>query len=114
VPVFITGAARSQYLGMVSRYLLTTLRRPPRPDAARRLIETYDVAVQQIAAGPRSWMTHPRPYPGLARYGFRWIKAHRYWFAYQAGPSPVITNIFDEAGDIPRQISADRLPVEVA
>jgi hypothetical protein len=82
LPILVTGAAQSQYLGMVSRYLQTTPNRPPRPDAARRLIETYDAALKRIAADPRSRMTHPRPYPSLARYGFRWIKVHRYWFAY--------------------------------
>jgi len=49
-----------------------------RPDAARRLIETYDVAVEQIAADPRSCLNQPRPYPDLPRYGFRWITVHRY------------------------------------
>gem|GEM_PF-1636442 len=110
MPVLITGAAQTQYLGMVSRYLQAMPHRPPRPDAARKLIETYDAAVEQIASGPRSWLTHPRPYPEIARYGFRWIKIHRYWFAYQPAQSPVITNIFDEAGDIPRQVSVDNQP----
>jgi len=50
----------------------------------------------------------------LARYGFRWIKLHRYWFAWHPGPPPVITNIFDEAGDIPRWISDDSGPADVA
>jgi len=71
---------------MVSRYLKEMPHRPPRPDAARKLIETYDLAVDRIGAGPTSWLTHPRPYPDLARYGFRWIKIHRYWFAYQPEP----------------------------
>ncbi len=112
--MLITGAAQSQYLGMVRRYLHATPSRPPRPNAARRLIETYDVAVKQIAAGPRSWLTHPRPYPDLARYGFRWIKVHRYWFGYLPAAIPVITNIFDEASDIPAQVAADILPSEIA
>jgi plasmid stabilization system protein ParE len=81
---------------------------------ARRLIETYDAALARIAAEPRSWRTHPRPYPDLARYGFRWIKLHRYWFAWHPGPPPVITNIFDETADIPRRASDDGMPVDVA
>lgn len=103
-----------QYRGMVARYLQDTPHRPARPEAARRLIETYDAALVRIAAGSRSRLTHPRPYPELARYGFRWIKLHRYWFAWLPGPPPVITNIFDEAGDIPRWISDDDEPAGVA
>ena len=114
MPILITDAARVQYLGMVGRYLQATSRRPPRPDAARRLIETYDAAVARIAADPHLWLTYPGPYPERARYGFRWIKLHRYWFASLPGPPPVITNIFDEAGDMPRWISDDAEPVDVA
>jgi hypothetical protein len=43
--VLITNTARLQYRGMVSRYLRPMPDRPARPDAARRLIETYDDAV---------------------------------------------------------------------
>lgn len=114
MPVLITDTARAQYLDMVGRYLQAAPHRPARPDAARRLIETYDTALARIAADPRSWLTHPRPYPDLARYGFRWIKLHRYWFAWHPGPPPVITNIFDEAGDMPRWMSDDGVPVDVA
>jgi hypothetical protein len=99
-----------QNRGIVSRFLRSMSRRPARPDAAGRLIETYDEAVLRIEAGPRAWLTHPRPYPALAVYGFRWIKVHRYWFGYAPGAPPVITNIFDEASDMPRQISADDAP----
>ena len=114
MPVLITDTARAQYLGMVGRYLQAALHRPARPDAARRLIETYDAALARIAADPRLWLTNPGPYPELARYGFRWIKLHRYWFAWLSGPPPVITNILDEAGDIPRWISDEDGPVGVA
>jgi hypothetical protein len=55
------------------------------------------------------------PYPKLASYGFRWIKLQRCWFAWQPGPPSVITNIFDEAGDMPHWISDDGGgPVDVA
>lgn len=84
--------------------------RPARPDAARQLIESYDEAVQQIEAGPDRWLTHPRPYPTLTRYGFRWIKIYRYWFGYAPGMPPVITNIFDKSGDMERHASADDFP----
>ncbi len=99
---------------MVARYLQGMPHRPPRPDAARKLVETYDAAVEQIASGPRAWLTHPRPYPDLVRYGFRWIKLHRYWFAYQPESSPIITNIFDEVADIPTHVSLDIQPSDLA
>jgi plasmid stabilization system protein ParE len=114
LPVRITGTARSQYLGTVRRYLRATPQRAARPAAARKLIEAYAAAVEQIAAGPESWLTHPRPYPDLAGYGFRWIKIHRYWFGYLAGEAPIITNILDEVADIPARVSGDRTPTDVA
>jgi plasmid stabilization system protein ParE len=101
-------------MGIVQRYLEAAQHRPARPEAARRLMETYDAALARIATGPRAWLTHPRPYPALMRYGFRWIKLHRYWFAWHPGPPVVITNIFDEAGDMPRWISDAVGPVNMA
>ena len=114
MPVRITATARSQYLGIVSRYLTPTQRRPARPLAARRLIETYDEAVGILAQRPKTSFSHPRPYPQLASFGFRWIKVHRYWFGYLPGPDPIITNILDEASDIPAHIADDRDPIETA
>ena len=102
-----------RYLDMVGRYLQAAPHRPARPDAARRLIETYDEALARIAADLVLADTF-RAHPELARDGFRWVKLHRYWFAWLPGPPPVITNIFDEAGDIPRWISDDDVPVDVA
>jgi hypothetical protein len=99
---------------MIRRYLRPTVRRPPRPAAALKLIEAYEAAVKRIEAGPQTWLTHPRPYPEIARFGFRWIKVHRYWFGYVAAADPIITNILDEAGDITARVSADRTPADLA
>ena len=99
---------------MVKRYLRPMPHRPARPEAARRLIEAYDGAVERIRAGQDSTLPHPRPYPDLARYGFRWIKVHRYWFSYLPAASPVITNVFDEAGDIPTHISDESVASDIA
>jgi plasmid stabilization system protein ParE len=106
----ITATARDQYLGLIRRYLHTTISRPARPAAAYKLIGAYATAVEQIATGPKSWLTHPRPYPALARCGFRRIKVHRYWFGYLSTEDPIITNILDEVADIPAHVSADRTP----
>jgi len=46
----------AQYLGMIGRYLQAAPHRPARPQAARRLIETYDAALARIAADPRFWL----------------------------------------------------------
>jgi hypothetical protein len=95
---------------LVTHYLSAMPHRPARPDAARKLVDSYDEAVRRIEASPRG-LTHPRPYPSLAGYGFRWIKVHRYWFGYSPASPPVITNIFDETSDIPSRMSVDDSPV---
>ncbi len=77
-------------------------------------MEAYRRAVDLIEAGPKAFLTHPRPYPDLAGYGFRWIKVHRYWFGYVPGDDPVIANILDETSDIPRHVSLDLTPMDVA
>jgi plasmid stabilization system protein ParE len=114
LPVRITATAQAQYLGTVRRYLTSTARRPARPQAARRLIDAYQSAIEAIADGPVVFFPHPRPYPELGRYGFRWIKVHRYWFGYLPGAEPIITNILDEVADIPTHVSTDLDPIDTA
>jgi hypothetical protein len=114
LPVRITATAREQYLGALRLYLTSTTRRPARPQAARRLIDAYEVAVGVIASGPRISFGHPRPYPHLASFEFRWIKVHRYWFGYLPDQDPIITNILDEVADIPARVSGDQDPVDTA
>jgi hypothetical protein len=103
-----------RYLGTIRRYLMATTRRPARPQAARRLIEAYEAAVGLIESGPRISFSHPRPYPELVSFGFRWIKVHRYWFGYLTSKYPIITNILDEVADIPAHLSGDRDPIGTA
>ena len=111
MPVRITATAQAQYLDTVRRYLTPTTRPPARPQAARRLIDAYEAAVKVIASGAPTSFSHPRPYPQLASFGFRWIKVHRYWFGYLPDRDPVITNILDEVADIPARVSGDRDPI---
>jgi hypothetical protein len=114
LPVRITATARVQYLGVLRPYLRATPRRGARPAAVRKLIEAYAAAVEHIAAGPRTWFHFPRPYPDVARYDFRWIKVHRYWFAYVPDADPIITNILDEVSDIPANVTTDRSAADMA
>ena len=114
MPVRITATARSQYFGIVHRYLTATRRRAARPLAAQRLIESYDEAVETLARGPKTSFSYPRPYPQLVSFGFRWIKVHRYWFGYVPGPDPIITNLLDEVSDIPAHVTDDREPIDTA
>jgi len=40
----------------------------------------------------------------LARKGHAWIKAGRYWGAYDTTTPPVIVAVFYEAADIPNRL----------
>lgn len=52
-------------------------------------------ASAKIQANPTGGLPHPRPYRGIAKWGFRWIKVHRYWFGWSmARGYPVVTNVF--------------------
>ena len=112
--VRITEAARDQYWRILSSYLRSTPRRSARPTAAQNLIDAYERAIALIEAGPRVPLAHPRPYPHLAASGFQWIKVHRYWFGYVPGADPIIANILDETSDMPRRLSVDRTPIDLA
>ena len=49
----------------------------------------------------------------MARWGFRWIKVHRYWFGYAVTPDcPVLTNVLYDAADLPDrvEIADEELP----
>ena len=111
MPVRITGTARAQYFGIIRGYLRSTPRRSARPAAVRKLLEAYDTAVEAISNDTKSWLSHPRPYPQLARLELRWIKVHRYWFGYMPGAEPIIANLLEETSDIPRRVSPDRIPI---
>lgn len=62
-------------------------------------------ALDRIEADPAAGRPHPRPYPGVARWGYRWIKVHRYWFGYAVAPDgPVLTNVIHDAADLPGRV----------
>ena len=62
----------------------------------------------RIEAAPTGGLAHPKPYPGMAKWGFRWIKVHRYWFGWSmARGYPLVTNIFFETSRMWAHVAPD-------
>ena len=74
-----------------------------RAKAVRGLRTSLATAWEKIVADPAAGLTAPRPYPHLARPGRLWIKAGRYWIAYDP-IMPVIVGVFYETADIPGRV----------
>jgi plasmid stabilization system protein ParE len=83
------------------RDLRENYRSKQRPEAVRNLMASLDVAGGRILAAPLAGLPAPRPYPGMARSGRRWIKEGRYWIAYRLTDPPVIVGVFFDTADIP-------------
>ena len=75
-----------------------------RDGAARGLLTALASAERQIERNPSSGLPAPRPYPQLTRAGRAWIKAGRYWIAYNTTSPPVIAAVFFETSNIPGRI----------
>ena len=75
-----------------------------RPAALRALIHAVDDAGRRIEADPRAGLSAPRPYPELARPGWKWLKAGRYWIAYTQADPPEISAVFFETANIPGRL----------
>lgn len=83
--------------------LLAHYERIGRPEAIYNLIGAVEEAFERIKNEPAAGLDAPRPYPALARFGFRWIKAGSYWFAY-TDTEAVVTAIFYETANIPKRM----------
>jgi plasmid stabilization system protein ParE len=96
-----TRAAAAQVEALFEHYLARD-----RDGAARNLLRAVGEALDRIEADPLAGLPHPRPYPGMARWGYRWIKAGRYWFghAVAADGVPVLTNVLYDAADLPERV----------
>ena len=70
-----------------------------RTEAVRGLRTSLGTAWEKIVGNRGGGLTAPRPYPHLARPGRLWIKAGRYWIAYDP-ITPVIVGVFYETADI--------------
>ena len=97
--IFLSPEAETQLEG-----LLTHFERLNRIKAAENLLAALERASFRISRAPDAGLPAPRPYPTLARLGFRWVKQGRYWVAYMNVPSPVIVGVYHEAADIPNRI----------
>lgn len=76
-----------------------------RDGAARNLLQAVGEALDRIEANPLAGLPHPRPYPGMARWGFRWTKVGRYWFGYAVtAEGPVLTNVLYDTADLPGRV----------
>lgn len=76
-----------------------------RDGAASNLLRAVGEALDRIEQEPAAGRRHPGPYPGVARWGYRWIKVRRYWFGYAVTPDgPVLTNVIYDAANLPSRI----------
>jgi plasmid stabilization system protein ParE len=75
-----------------------------RIEAIRALDTALRAAERKIEANPAAGLAAPRPYPNVARPGRAWVKAGRYWVAYNVAEPPMIVAVFYDAADIPRRI----------
>jgi plasmid stabilization system protein ParE len=74
-----------------------------RPEATRGLIATLEEASRKIEKSPTAGLAAPRPCPQLARPDRLWVKAGRYWIAYEP-TTPVIVGVFHETANIPGRL----------
>lgn len=76
-----------------------------RDQAIRQLRRAVGQALTKIEANPAGGRSFPGPYRGVARWQYRWIKVHRYWFGYVVEDGEaVVTNVFFETADIQGRI----------
>jgi len=101
--IYETLHAREQVRALRMFYL-----KKERYDAYRNLIEAIREARVRIDANPTGGAPHPAPYPGMARWGFHWIKARRYWFGWSmARGYPVVTNVFFDTSRMWMRVAPD-------
>lgn len=102
----LTAEASAQLLGLTAHF-----EGKGRPEAIARLRAALSEASRRIDGGAPLARSAPTPYPTLADAGFRWVKVHRYWFAFTAdagGAEALIHAVFDETSDIPARLAAAR------
>jgi len=99
----LTLTAGQQFDQLLDHYI-----RLDRPEAVDRLVATLRDALASIEINPADGTDFPATYRDAARWGYRWVKVHRYWFAYSDHRGQwVVTNILFETADIPGRIAAE-------
>ena len=100
----LTLEAERQVNELAEHYL-----RKDRIEAVLRLSDAVEAAIQAVDNPSASWLSFPRPYPELAVEGFRWIKQHRYWFAYTADAGEtLIHHVIYDRSDIVNRVRGPR------
>jgi plasmid stabilization system protein ParE len=94
--VRLSSSARKQYLDLIEHYLARGY-----DQAAERLNDAIDEALLTIGQRPSAGRDYPAVYANLVWPNVKWIKVHRYWFAYTTDGDPVIFNIVWDSADIP-------------
>lgn len=61
-------------------------------------------AERKIESDPAAGLVAPRSYPQVARRSRAWVKAGRYWVAYNTTQPPVIVAMFYETANIPGRL----------
>ena len=99
--VRLTRTATRQVEALIEHYV-----RLERDGAIRNLQRAVRDALALIEADPNRGSSHPRPYPMVASWGYRWVKMHRYWFGYStADDDLVVTNVLYDAVDLPGRVA---------
>lgn len=99
----LTLTAGQQFDELLDHYF-----RLDREEAVDLLLAALREALARIEANPADAAAFPAKYRDAARWGYRWIKVHRYWFAYSDHRGQwVVTNILFETANIPGRIAAE-------
>jgi hypothetical protein len=75
-----------------------------RLEASINLLNALERARMRIAERPEAGLPAPRPYPGLAKAGRRWIIEGSYWISYSLATPPIISGVFYAMSDIPNRL----------
>jgi plasmid stabilization system protein ParE len=92
----LTSRARAQIAILTAYYVERS-----RDEAIRNLRSAVTTASERILTQTGPFYAAPRPYPSIARPGWRWLKAGPYWIGFgEAGADYVIRAVFHESADI--------------
>ncbi len=94
--VRLSSSAQKQYLDLIDHFLERGY-----DQAAEKLNDAVDQARLTIGQRPSLGRDFPSVYANLVWPNVKWVKVHRYWFAYTTDRDPVIFNILWDSADIP-------------